>query len=84
MKTITIPARLNGSHVDPIEPIEIPANAKIFILIATPEKGDDPDEDFRTGWHTLSALGLSRAYGDNEPDYDNVMVREPNAEYGKR
>ncbi|MDX2082085.1 MAG: hypothetical protein SFU53_14970 [Terrimicrobiaceae bacterium] len=84
MKTITVPAKRNGSHIDPVNPVEIPENAKLFILIATPETVEDQDEDFRVDWYALSTRGLSRAYGDQEPDYSDAMIKEPNSEYGKR
>ncbi len=84
MKTITIPAKRNGNHVDPTEPIEIPANARLFILIATPENGEESDAQFSADWHTLTASGLARAYGEDEPDYPDSLINEPNPEYGKR
>lgn len=84
MKTITIPAKRNGNHVDPIEPMEIPKNARLFILIATPENELENDADFSADWHAMSASGLAHAYGENEPEYPDSLINEPNAEYGKR
>jgi hypothetical protein len=84
MKTITIPAKRNGSHVDPVEPVEIPDNARLFILIATPENEEETDTGFSADWHALSASGLARAYGEHEPEYADSLINEPNVEYGKR
>lgn len=33
-------------------------------------------------WTALSMSGLERAYGDDEPDYDTYVVKEPNPSYG--
>lgn len=71
MKTITIPAKRNGHHVDPVEPVEIPENARLFIVVATPENEYESDADFRADFHALGAMSLARAYGDDEPDYDS-------------
>ncbi len=84
MKTITIPAKRNGNHVDPIEPIEILENAKIYIVIETPDNEQKSDVDFRSDWYALSALGLARAYGDDEPEYDLNMLKEKNPNYEAR
>ena len=83
MKTITIPARRNGNHIDPITPFEIPDNAQLFIVVATPETAEETEEEFRADWYALSAMGLARAYGDDEPEYPDSMIKEPNPEYGK-
>jgi len=40
----------------------------------------ESDED-RGGWMNFSAQNLNTAYGENEPDYDLSMVKEPNPEY---
>jgi hypothetical protein len=32
-------------------------------------------------WMTFGMQGLANAYGENEPDYTNVLVKEPNPEY---
>ena len=84
MKTITIPAKRNGPHVDPVEPLDIPENARLFIVIATPENDVEDDAEFRADWHDLSAIGLAHAYGENEPEYTDSMIKKPNSEYGKR
>lgn len=84
MKTITLPAKRNGSHIDPVAPFEIPDNAKLFIVVATPENDEETDADFRADWYALSAMGLARAYGDDEPEYDLNMLKEKNPNYEAR
>jgi predicted nuclease of restriction endonuclease-like (RecB) superfamily len=48
------------------------------------ENLEDEDADFRSDWLALSAAGLARAYGDDEPEYDTGMIKEPNPEYRAR
>ena len=43
---------------------------------------DDDSDRERDDWQRLSADGLARAYGDNEPDYSLNLIKEKNAEYG--
>ena len=33
--------------------------------------------------NNLSVSGLAKAYGDEEPDYSNTLIKEPNPEYHK-
>jgi hypothetical protein len=40
----------------------------------------EPDEE-REEWLKLSLQGLSKAYGNNEPEYTEADVKEPNAAY---
>jgi len=41
------------------------------------------DETERDDFLKMSLTGLSRAYGENEPEYDFSMIAEPNPDYGK-
>jgi len=38
-------------------------------------------EEERNEWLTLSAQGLERAYGNDEPEYPSTLVKEPNPKY---
>ncbi len=84
MKTITVPAKINGSHIDPIEPLQIPANARLFILVATPEDGEQAEDGLREDWQVLSEASLARAYGEEEPAYDLTMLKARNPGYEPR
>lgn len=33
--------------------------------------------------HKVSGKGLASAYGNDEPDYEKMLVKEPNPEYKK-
>lgn len=35
----------------------------------------------REDWYRLSATGLERAYGEDEPEYTEDMFKEPNPNY---
>ena len=44
----------------------------------------DEEKAFRNFWHQLGAQSLARAYGDNEPEYPDSCVKEPNPLYESR
>ncbi|MCB9266549.1 MAG: hypothetical protein H6558_16110 [Lewinellaceae bacterium] len=35
-------------------------------------------------WRQGASSSLNRAYGENEPDYEQLMIKEPNPDYNKR
>jgi hypothetical protein len=41
---------------------------------------DEPQDD----WKTQQINTLNKAYSSNEPEYDLLMLKEPNTEYEKR
>lgn len=49
-------------------------NKKVKILIVF-------DEEENENWHLNSLDGLSRAYGDEEPEYDLSTLKESNTLY---
>ncbi len=50
-------------------------NKKVKLLILIDE------EDTGNELYNLSIQGLSRAYSMDEPEYDQSLIKEPNAEY---
>ena len=52
---------------------EIERECEIEVEVATHEERED--------FLQLSKQSLVRAYSENEPDYDTMMVKEPNPEY---
>ena len=38
-------------------------------------------ENEREEWFRFALDNFSKGYSDNEPDYKNVMIKEPNPEY---
>lgn len=41
----------------------------------------EPSSSFREDWGKLAAQGFLGAYGEDEPDYSMVEVKEPNRDY---
>ena len=37
----------------------------------------DLEDDFRADWFAFAQSAFAHAYGDDEPDYSDVAVREP-------
>ena len=50
--------------------------------ITTRLSGSASSEDERQFWAAISAAGLNRAYGDQEPDISGITLLEPNPDYG--
>ena len=50
-------------------------NKKVKLLILI--------EDEENEFYDLSMAGLSKAYSEDEPDYDVSMIKEPNPDYNK-
>lgn len=41
----------------------------------------EPSDSFREDWGKLATQGFLRAYGEDEPDYSKVKVKEANPDY---
>lgn len=41
------------------------------------------EDQFRENWSRLAVQNLERAYGEDEPDYSEIQVKEPNPEFKK-
>ena len=61
MPTISLKAHFDGNVIRLDEPYEIPRDAQLLVTVLTSSSPSD--------WSELSAAGLSRAYGDDEPEY---------------
>ena len=64
--------------------IELPDNfkAETFELILFPVENNAEDNlDETNEWKNFSVRNLVRIYGDEEPDYSGVLVKEPNVNY---
>lgn len=67
MPSVSIKAHFDGKRIVLDEPFDIAPNAPLLVTILA--------DDERSGWTTLSAQSLARAYGDNEPDYSTSDVK---------
>jgi len=79
MKTITLSARYDGKHIVLEEPHDLRPDTPLLVAVL-PEN----DAAFKADFHTIAESGLSKAYSEDEPDYPDSMIAEPNPEYGKR
>ena len=68
MQTIALNAHFDGEKVQFDEPCQLEANARLVVFVL-------PPENERATWSSFSASQLSRAYGDNEPDYTAADLR---------
>lgn len=64
--------------------IDVPEDFKaenIEGLILSIDNNDISSEE--TDWREFSISNFSKLYGEDEPDYSTVMVKEPNKKYNK-
>ena len=72
MNTITLKAHFDGKQICLDEPYELQPNARLIVAVVS----GDSMEDERQAWLAASQAGFVRAYGDDEPDYSNAVLRE--------
>jgi len=70
MPVISLKAHYEGQAIHLDEPFDLPEGAQLIVTVL---EGPAPAGE-RAGWHDLSAHGLARAYGDNEPEYSDADV----------
>ncbi len=71
MPAISLRAHFDGKTIQLDEPFTLPADAQLLVTILTPTSLDAE----RAAWAALSAEGLARAYGDNEPEYSVADIQ---------
>ena len=72
MSTITLKAHFDGKQICLDEPYELQPDSKLIVAVVS----GDSLEDERQAWLAASQAGFARAYGDDEPDYSNAVLRE--------
>ena len=75
MKAVTLKAHFDGQKICLDEPFELRPDAKLLVVV-----NEDPSEEERDEWYALSHQSLARAYGDDEPDYSDVVEQRPRSE----
>jgi hypothetical protein len=70
MPTISLKAHFDGKTIQLDEPYELPRDAPLLVTVLLPAT----DGLARADWLDLSAQGLERAYGENEPDYSSAEL----------
>lgn len=79
MKTITLSARYDGEHIVLEEPHDLKPGTALLVTILP-----GTDGAFASDFHAIAGAGLAEAYAEDEPEYTDAMIAEPNPEYGKR
>jgi hypothetical protein len=72
MSAITLKAHYDGKKICLDEPFELQTDSKLIVTVVP----DDSAEAERQAWLAASQAGFARAYGENEPDYSNAVLRE--------
>ncbi|HKK18754.1 MAG TPA: hypothetical protein VJ952_08745 [Opitutales bacterium] len=79
MKTITLSARYDGKHIVLEEPHNLHPGTPLLVTVLPAT-----DAAFEGDFHSMVENGLNKAYGEDEPEYPDSMIAEPNPHYGKR
>ena len=79
METRTLRAHFDGNQILLDEPVELEPNTELLVTIVPRASEEDGEE-----WARLSLESLTRAYGDDEPDYSLELIKEANPEYEGR
>ena len=72
MSVVTLKAHYDGKQVCLDEPYPLKVNTQLLVTVVP----GDSAEDERQAWLAASQAGLARAYGENEPDYSDAVLRE--------
>jgi hypothetical protein len=70
MPAITLKAHFDGERILLDEPFDLPRDVPLMVTVLAPAS-----EEEHAQWARLAALGLARAYGDDEPEYSLSDVK---------
>ncbi|MCY2965975.1 MAG: hypothetical protein NT069_20480 [Planctomycetota bacterium] len=73
MPSVILKAHFDGEHIVLDEPFEFPINARLAVTVLSSTESDAEVE--RVDWSTFGIANLSRAYGNNEPEYSISDVK---------
>jgi hypothetical protein len=79
MKAITLSATFDGERIRLEDDFAIPKHARLLVTVLPAEI-----ETERRDWQAFASQSLLRAYGDNEPEYPDTCLKEPNPAYEGR
>jgi len=68
---------IDAQHLKLSQRLALSPGSKVFITITPPEELAAEHE----ARAALSARGLARAYGDQEPEYSPASIKEPNLDF---
>ena len=72
MNAVTLKTHYDGKHIRLDEPFPLEPNARLLVTVVPDETVDAE----RQAWLAASQAWLGRAYGDDEPDYSEAVIRE--------
>ncbi len=68
MPTAILKAHYDGEHIVLDEQFKLPTNVALIVTVFAPDAE-------RSEWAELGMQGLSRAYGDDEPEYTEADLK---------
>jgi predicted DNA-binding antitoxin AbrB/MazE fold protein len=72
-------AIIKNGKIEPLEPINFPEGTQLVVTMNSSSETTESED-----WYALSLRGLSRAYGDDEPDYELSQIKEFNPNYERK
>jgi hypothetical protein len=72
MNTIILKAHYDGKQICLDEPYELQPDARLIVTVVS----GDSIEDERQAWLAAAQAGFASAYGNDEPDYSDAVLRE--------
>ena len=70
MPAISLKAHFDGQSIQLDEPYELPRDAQLLVTVLSTA----PIETDSSEWAGFAGMGLTRAYGDNEPEYTSADI----------
>lgn len=70
MPTVTLRDHYDGDRILLDEPFELPPNASLMVTVLPSTEGSESAQ-----WAWAAAVGLARAYSDDEPEYSIADVK---------
>ncbi|HWN94374.1 MAG TPA: hypothetical protein VNT99_05030 [Methylomirabilota bacterium] len=71
MNAVTLKAHFDGKQICLDEPFSLKPHMRLLVTVIP----SATEEDERMAWLAASQANFARAYGENEPDYSNTIVR---------
>jgi len=75
---IAVASVVDSTHLELDIPINLPNGTKVRVVIDSYESALNNEMDL---WSNLSSSSLSKAYGNDDPEYSLKMIKEPNMDY---
>jgi hypothetical protein len=70
MPAISLKAHFDGRFIQLDEPYELSRDAQLLVTVLSPSASELENSE----WAKLATIGLSRAYGRNEPQYSSADI----------